>query len=483
MATASIAVSQGAGAAVNLLAQLGAEQIGEGHLTTGPGRYQAAATAAGLHQGRHLPKPHKFELAARKEEAIPGLQPADEGLLHMAQHRTALKAHRHGTIGGDRADVQAMHPGDAPLQHPIAEAAGGQLPLLTLQLAVTRVRRQTGAPVLQELQTPLPGGVLQVAVAPGLADRGQCLLRLEARPTGQGHQMLQQHIQRLLGWLTALHQPRRQTTPHRAHLQQFKGMGGHEQHLGRTTGAMGTASSPLQKPRQVLGGADLHHPLHGLEVNPQVEGACAYHPTQRSGLHPRLNRLALIAADGTVVQRQQLLHLRAGKAQTLMPAFRLVAGVREQQGGDGAIEASHEGFVLPQAQMARPGEAIDRLRQQAADGGGPWQIRSDQPWRCSCTHCHLGRLLQVAEGGTHRPGAQGGPLPPQPAQAQLGLHPTFAAQQLMPFIQDHPLQVLHEAVGCAARQQQAEGFGGGDQDLGRVAQLTAALRTAGVAVA
>ena len=53
----------------------------------------------------------------------------------------------------------------------------------------------------------------------------------------------------------------------------------------------------------------------------------------------------------------------------------------------------------------------------------------------------------------------------------------------MPFIEHHRLQLGEELGGGLVGEQQREGFGGGDQDVGRVAQLRAPFAGAGVAVA
>ena len=150
--------------------------------------------------GRHLPQAHKLQLTAGKEEHIAGLEPADEGLFHMAEHGAAHKAHRDGPIGGDGADVQAMHSGDRLFLHQIEIA-------LALELAVARIGTKAVAAVLEEAQAPLPVAIAELAVAPGGADRCQGLGRFESRAAGQAGEVLQQHVDRCRRWLARLHQP------------------------------------------------------------------------------------------------------------------------------------------------------------------------------------------------------------------------------------------------------------------------------------
>ena len=135
----------------------------------------------------------------------------------MAEHRPAHVAHGHGAIGGDRADLEPVEPGDGGLLDPVAEGGdGGWLPL---QLAEARVGPEAIAPVLEKSQTPVPIGAGQLAEVPAAAHRFPFQLRFEPRPAGQTGEVLQQHIQRCLGRCAVFHQPCRQSPPHGAHFQ------------------------------------------------------------------------------------------------------------------------------------------------------------------------------------------------------------------------------------------------------------------------
>ena len=200
----------------------------------------------------------------------------------------------------------------------------------------------------------------------------------------------------------------------------------------------------------------MHDPFHRLEVHAEVQGAGADHPTQITGLDRRLDRLALRSIDGAVVECQGVLHLRAGKAQTLMPALRLVAGVGEQQGADGRIQPGNQFLVHPQSEVPSPREPIDLLRQQAADGRLPLErCRHDQGLGRFCAKGRPCRLLQVADRCADRPGAQAGPVAPEPAQAELALAPPFAAHELVPLVNHHRLQPLKEKWCLRVGQQDA----------------------------
>ena len=247
---------------------------------------------------------------------------------------------------------------------------------------------------------------------------------------------------------------------------------------------MGAAARALQQAGQIFGTADLHDPLHRLEVHTEVQGARTDHPAQIPGLDRRLNRLALRAVDGAVVQRQGVLHLRAGEAQALVPALRLVAGVGEEQGADGRIQSGDQLLVHPQAEVTAPREAIDLFGQEAADRGLPLQLgRHDQGLGRHCTQGCPGRLLEVADRRADRPGAERGPQLPEPAQAELALAPPFAAHELVPLVDHHRLQPLKQLRGLRVGQQNAQGFRRRNQDFRGSAQLFAAFVGARVAIA
>ena len=187
---------------------------------------------------------------------------------------------------------------------------------------------------------------------------------METGSAGQAGEVLQQHIEGKLRGAAVLHQAVFQAAPHGAHLQQLQGVGGHKQHLGGASWAVGAAAGPLQQPGQVFGAADLHHPLHRLKVDPQIQRTGAHHPAQLAGFDAGFDRFTLGTVDGAVVERQAVFHLRAGKSQALVPTLGLVAGVGEQQRAHPGLQPRHQLLVHPQPQVPAPGEAIDRVGQE-----------------------------------------------------------------------------------------------------------------------
>ena len=192
---------------------------------------------------------------------------------------------------------------------------------------------------------------------------------------------------------------------------------------------------------------------------------------------------ALDTANNALIHWPHDEFLLYSKAQALIPALRLVAGVGEQQCADPRVHGSHKLLVHAQAQVAGPGEAVDAVWQQAADlGAAAGGAANDQ--RLTTHAKGMGcRLLEIANGGADGPGLKRWSLLPQPAQTQFTLAAAFAAHQLMPFVEHHGIELAKELLGFAVAEQQGERFGRGDQDLRRRFELLAALIAAAVAIA
>ena len=136
---------------VHLQPQVMGEQVGQRHLTAGPGGNSSRFAGAHLDVGRHVPEADEFQLPTREKEHILRLELADEGLFHMAQHGTSHKAHRDGRCGRGRADVEPMQPGNRFVSDPVAT----RFPI-PFQFPVAGIRRQAFAALFQEQQAPVP---------------------------------------------------------------------------------------------------------------------------------------------------------------------------------------------------------------------------------------------------------------------------------------------------------------------------------------
>jgi len=210
----------------HLLTQVMGEQIGKCHLSTSPCRHGGALSSGGFDVSRHVPQANKFQLPSGKKEHVFGFELADEVFFNVAQHGTPHEAHADRRGRCDRADVEAMQASNrCLLDRQTAVVASFQFP-------VALVGTQAFAALLQKLEAPLPLVVLQFGKTGGLAHSFEGLVGIKAWATGQRGEVLQQHIQRHQWWVPFFHQSGTEASAHCTELQQFQGIGGHEQHLG-----------------------------------------------------------------------------------------------------------------------------------------------------------------------------------------------------------------------------------------------------------
>ena len=180
--------------------QLGHHGVGQRgrqwHLAPVPARHGGLAAAGAPHPGRHLMDAHQLQLPPAEQETVAGLEPRGKTLFHMADLAAAQVLHHHARVAHDGANVHAVAPRQPRVGHaPHAVFVGHHA-------TVVGVRGERGAALTHKVQTPLPSVVGQVGVSGGAADFGQQCVGHKATAQGHGHQVLHQHIQRLL-WRVA----------------------------------------------------------------------------------------------------------------------------------------------------------------------------------------------------------------------------------------------------------------------------------------
>jgi hypothetical protein len=107
--------------------------------------------------------------------------------------------HLHRGVAHDGAHAQPVAPGDAVVAHAVDAL------LVRLDAVVLRVGAQAGAAAFAEGQRPVELGAREVAVGPGAAHLGIQRIGVEAAAQRHGHQVLHQHVQRLVGAGALLH--------------------------------------------------------------------------------------------------------------------------------------------------------------------------------------------------------------------------------------------------------------------------------------
>ena len=111
-----------------------------------------------------------------------------------------------------------------------------------------------------------------------------------------------------------------------------------------------------------------------------------------------------------MVQGQGVVHFGAGEAEALVPSLRLVPGVGEQQSADPGVQAGHQLFVHAQAEMSRPGEAVDAVGKNAVDLRDPNRGSTDDQRFALRSEGMAAGLFKVADRGADRPGLKTGPV-------------------------------------------------------------------------
>ncbi len=140
--------------------------------------------------------------------------------------------------------------------------------------------------------------------------------------------------------------------------------------------------------------------------------------------------------------------------ETLVPAFGLLTGVREDQSGHRRVQPLEQRRSHTQTQMAGPRQTGPRRRLDELQLQRPLDRRAYDPRCRAAAGGGAGGLLGVAQGGRERPDLECGVLPrccvhtrrppwgpdagegAQMGHGQLGLDAPFAGEKLVPLIND-----------------------------------------------
>ncbi len=131
-----------------------------------------------------------------------------------------------------------------------------------------------------------------------------------------------------------------------------------------------------------------------------------------------LDPVAHFPLERPVVQRDLPRPVRAGFEQRLIPQLRLRADVGEYQRTLRALDGGDHSRQLLEAQMSRPGKALDRGRDQAVDNDRLGVEAAHDAAAAVPTDQALERLVQIGKRRRQGPGWQRRvALAPQLAQA------------------------------------------------------------------
>ena len=260
-------------------------------------------------------------------------------------------------------------------------------------------------------------------------------------------------------------------------------MGGHERDARNAAGRMAASPSPLQKPGDALWRADLDHALDGKKIHAEIEAGRADNGFQRPVLEPLLHPVARLARQRAVMDRQDSGPFRPQAKNMLIPELRLGACVGENEGGRRGFDLGHDGLDHFRAEMARPGKALRRLRQQRVDDQRLVEPSFDQraSRRVAWPEKHAACLVEIAERRRQAPGYEARAEMTKARQRKLGLHAALVADKLVPLVDDDEGERRERLPRALLGQHEREAFWRRHEKTRRLSRQRRALTSRRVA--
>ena len=259
---------------------------GQRHAPTVPARHGVALAGGPAHPGRHLTDAHHLQQTAAEKKTVARLQARGKAFFHAADAGAAQILHRHACITDDGANVHAMAPRQAGVRH-TPDAL-----FIRYRTLVVRVGCQRGTPLAHKGQTPVPGLGRQPGVGRGAAHLPVQGFRDKSAAERHRHQVLHQHIKRLLGRDTRLNAPGFNRRTRGSALHHLDAVCRHQRDTRRSTRRVARAPRALQQARHAFGRADLQHALHRQKINAEVQTRGANHRPQLATFQPQFDPLA-----------------------------------------------------------------------------------------------------------------------------------------------------------------------------------------------
>ena len=150
-------------------------------------------------------------------------------------------------------------------------------------------------------------------------------------------------------------------------LDKFEAVGRHKVDLAVGAWAMAASAGALNHAGNALGAADLDDRIHGMEVDPQVQGCRAHHCAQATVVQGVFHPLAQFLGDGAVVHGQEACPVRFGSQKCLVPHLGLAARVGEDECALVTLHHVHHAVDELEADVARPRQFLKRARHGAFD--------------------------------------------------------------------------------------------------------------------
>ncbi len=253
----------------------------------------------------------------------------------------------------------------------------------------------------------------------------------------------------------------------------------HQDGPGRFVEPMVGAADPLDQPARALGGPDVDAEVDIAPIDSEVEGGGRHHGLEPAFRHGGLDPAALADIERAMMQRDGQV-VAVDPPQVPEQLLGLEPRVDEQQGQLGGLD---RGVDLPDGvsgTMARPGQPLLRvehgdMRRRAFRGDHEGGRRFVPARQVGAQLVRLAHRCRESDRLHARCDA------PKPGEIEGQQVAALGGHQRMQFVEHDALEVGKQNLGVGAGQQQRELFGGGEQDVGRIAALALALGGGGVA--
>ena len=441
------------------------------HLRAGPARHAALGLLGALDIRGHVLRANVFEQPAREDEAVARAQPRDETFLDAADAPARQPRHVHRRVADDGADLHPMAPRDGAVGHAVQA-------IDERHAVVFGIRAEARATHHHEVERPLELGLGEVAVRVRRAQLGIQRIGLEAAAERDRDEVLNQHVQRLVGRRALLDPPSLRGMPRCRRLDQFERIRRHQRDPARAPRRMAAAPGALQQARDTLGRADLQHPLDRQEVDAEVERRGRDDRLQPPFLQPEFDPRARRLVERAVVQRDEAGPLGALLQQQLIPDLGLRTHVDEDERRGRLLDLLDDRLLHLLAQMPAPREAAGVVGQQRIDDKRLVDLALHQRAAVVATAMaeqHLHRITQIAERRTQPPHRERRVPVPDARERELHLHAALVAHQLVPLVDDDGVHAFEFGARVLARQHQRERFGCGDERARKAPVLPRAL--------
>ncbi len=408
--------------------------------------------------------PLHFETQTGEEKGVVGAERGGERLLDFAERAAVAEAHGQHRGLHDDAGVEAELCCEARMADaPEAVHALGQPLVAIIGLERVAAGRDEAEHAVERLGR-------QRGIGRRLAHLGEQCIAGERLGRRHRHDVLGEHVERAGAEDVGIALARLHGVEGSTGLEIFEAVARHDQRLGGLVEPMVGAAYALEQPRRPLGRAHLHNEIDIAPVDAEIEAGGGDQRAQAPvghrllGLAPRLAiEASMVDADRQVllVHRPQILEDQLGQAARV---------AEDDRGAVRGDQRHHLGCGIA-ARMTRPGDGA--LGQQDGDvwiGAG---FALDELDRINVSAARQPAAIEIGicHGGGERDAAHGRRESLEPRHRQRQQIAALGGGKGVDLVDHQRAQPSEHLRGIGIGEQQAQGFGRGQQHLRRLHPL------------